>query len=404
MTSQHAWVTRQRPSRLALRLLPWLIAATPSIPALAQNQDAARALNLFQQLLRPNQQGAAPLPLPVNPALPVAPVVPGQQVLPVNPALPGNAATGVLGNALAGSGAARAAGNAALAGDLFSLLSQSGSQIDEPQEIEIGRQLSAVLLGSKPLDPDMQLQRYVNQLGRWISLQTSRPDLPWTFAVLADDGFNAFAAPGGFVFVTRGLIDRIGDESELAGILAHEISHVVRKHHLEAIRANARAGIVTQLIGSQLSKDLGGALSAQLIGLGRNLYSKGLDQSDEYEADRLGITLAASAGFDPYGLVAVLQQLRAATPENPAFTLSLSTHPPAQLRIDQAEQAMGNRLDTLSGKPPVSVAQRMAQLATAPVPAPATPAAVAVPANSAAKPPPAVKLPNKAPAARNKKS
>lgn len=339
-----------------------------STPAAAQSQDAARALNLFQQLLQPTQNA---VPLPVNP---------------VNPA-------GFLGNALSGGNTNRNGGNVAMAADLVGLLSQSASQIDQSQEIEIGRQLAAVLLGSKPLHPDMQLQRYVNQLGRWISLQSSRPDLPWTFAVLDDDGFNAFAAPGGYVFVTKGLINRVADESELAGILAHEISHVVRKHHLEAIRKNARAGVVTQLIGSQLNNNLGGALSSQLIGLGRNLYSKGLDQDDEYEADRLGVALAAAAGFDPYGLVAVLQQLRMATPDNPVFSLSISTHPPAQLRIDQMELAMGNRLDALSGKSTISVPQRMELLALAQAPGPsAVPAATAV----TNKPPAATRLPPKA--------
>ena len=347
-------------------------------PAFAQSQDAARALNLFQQLLQPQKQNAVP------PA--VVPVNPG---LPVNPAQPLNPAN-FLGNALSGGNTHKAAGNVAMAADLVGLLSQSATQIDQPQELEIGRQLAAVLLGSKPLHPDMQLQRYVNQLGRWISLQSGRPDLPWTFAVLDDDGFNAFAAPGGYVFVTKGLIDRLADESELAGILAHEISHVVQKHHLEAIRKNARAGIVTQLIGSQLNNNLGGALSAQLIGLGRNLYSKGLDQDDEYEADRLGVALAAASGFDPYGLVAVLQQLRTAAPDNPVFSLSLSTHPPAQLRIDQMELAMGSRLDALSGKPAISVTQRLGLLAMAPQPQ-AQPQNVSVDAVS--KPPPAVKLP-----------
>ncbi len=249
--------------------------------------------------------------------------------------------------------------------DLVGLLMQATDRIDEPKEIEIGRQLAAVLLGSKPLHPDMVLQRYVNQLGRWISLQSSRPNLPWTFAVLDDSGFNAFAAPGGYVFVTKGLIDRLADESELAGILAHEIAHVLQRHHLAALRKNARAGIVGQVIASQLSKEVGGALSSQLLSLGRNLYSKGLDQADEFEADRLGVTLAASAGFDPYGLVAVLHQLRTAAPDNPVFTFTISTHPAAQLRMDQVEQAMGNRLDALSGKPAVTVAQRLERVAAA---------------------------------------
>ncbi|MBI2772587.1 MAG: M48 family metalloprotease [Burkholderiales bacterium] len=249
-------------------------------------------------------------------------------------------------------------GGGANTGDLLQLLSQSLDQIDEPKEIEIGRQLAAVLLGSKPLHPDMALQRYVNRLGRWISLQSARPTLPWTFGVLDDPGFNAFAAPGGYIFVTKGLVDRV-DEAELAGILAHEITHVTDKHHLKAIRAKARAGMVTQVIGSQIRSNVGGAISGQMLALGRNLYGSGLDQDDEFDADRNGVALAARAGFDPYGLASVLQQLRTATPDNPLFSLSLATHPPAQQRLDQLEQAMGNRLDAFSGKPPVSVAQRL---------------------------------------------
>ncbi len=255
--------------------------------------------------------------------------------------------------------------NATQAMDLMGLLSQASGTIDEPKEIEIGRQLAAVLLGSKPLHPDASLQRYVNQIGRWISLQTARPNLPWTFAVLDDPGFNAFAAPGGFVFVTKGLIDQLADESELAAILAHEITHVVQRHHLQALRKNAQAGIATQIIGSQLSKEIGGAVSSQLVSLGRNLYSKGLDQADEYESDRQGVALAASAGFDPYGLLAVLQRLRGASADNPMFTLTISTHPAAQTRMDQVELAMGNRLDAMAGKPVVTVPQRLAQVAAA---------------------------------------
>lgn len=246
------------------------------------------------------------------------------------------------------------------AGDLIELLSQSVDSIDEPKEIEIGRQLAAVLLGSKPLARDPALQRYVNRLGRWIALQSARPQLPWTFGVLEDPGFNAFAAPGGYVFVTRGLVDRV-DEAELAGILAHEVTHVTEKHHLQALSAKARSGLATQLLASQLRSNVGGAISAQMLALGRDLYSSGLDQSDEFESDRLGVALAARAGFDPYGLPAVLQQLRTAAPDNPLFTLTLGTHPPAQQRLEQLELAMGSRLDAYSGKPPVAIARRLQQ-------------------------------------------
>jgi beta-barrel assembly-enhancing protease len=247
------------------------------------------------------------------------------------------------------------------ANDLLQMLSQSVDNIDEPKEIEIGRQLASVLLGSKPLHSDPALQRYVNRLGRWISLQSDRPHLPWTFGVLDDPGFNAFAAPGGYVFVTKGLVDQV-DEAELAGILAHEITHVTARHHLKALGAKARSGIATQLIASQVRTNVVGSfVSSQMLALGRDLYARGLDRGDEFDADRHGVALAARAGFDPYGLPAVLQQLRTATPDNPLFTLTLATHPPAQQRLEQLEVSMGNRLDAFSGKPSVAIPQRLRQ-------------------------------------------
>ncbi|MBC5765288.1 M48 family metalloprotease [Ramlibacter albus] len=243
-------------------------------------------------------------------------------------------------------------------GDLIQMLQQSLESIDEPKEIEIGRQLAAVLLGSKPLHADMGLQRYVNELGRWISLHSTRPTLPWSFAVIDDPGFNAFAAPGGYIFVTKGLVDRV-DEAELAGILAHEITHVVDKHHLQALKSKAAAGFGATLVGSQLRGDARGLVQSQVLSLIRNIYTSGLDKGDEFDADRHGVALAARAGFDPYGLPGVLQQLRTVPQDNPLFTLTLATHPPADQRLDNLEQAMGKRLDAFAGKPSVSIMQRV---------------------------------------------
>ena len=276
-----------------------------------------------------------------------------------------NSPANLLGNLLGGLGkpAPASAAPAASTQDLLGLLSQSLETIDQPKEIEIGRNLAAVLLGAKPLDPNMALQQYVNRLGRWIALQSARPDLPWTFAVLDDKGFNAFAAPGGYIFVTRGLVSALHDESELAGVLAHEINHVVFKHHLKALRKSAQTSLLTQALAARLSTTSVGGLSAPLVGMGRELYSRGLDQSDELEADRNGVALAARAGFDPYGLVAVITQLRSAAPDNPMFTLMLSTHPDPQLRLDRLETAMGQRLDGFSGAPRVALSARVGSLA-----------------------------------------
>ncbi|HLD10363.1 MAG TPA: M48 family metalloprotease, partial [Methylophilaceae bacterium] len=106
--------------------------------------------------------------------------------------------------------------------------------VDEKGEVEIGDGVAANLLGAAPLVQDDKLQAYVNRLGWWLVQQTERPELAWHFGVLDTDSVNAFAAPGGYVFVTRGLLLRMRNEAELAGVMAHEISHVLKRHHLQA--------------------------------------------------------------------------------------------------------------------------------------------------------------------------
>ena len=108
--------------------------------------------------------------------------------------------------------------------------------VDEAGEVEIGQGVAANLLGAAPLVNDEALQAYVNQLGWWLAQQTERRDLNWRFGVLDTDSVNAFAAPGGYVFITKGLLLNMRSEAELAGVLAHEISHVLQRHHLNYIK------------------------------------------------------------------------------------------------------------------------------------------------------------------------
>jgi beta-barrel assembly-enhancing protease len=216
----------------------------------------------------------------------------------------------------------------------------------EAEEIEIGDEFAALLLGAKPLDGDARLQRYVNTLGRWLALQTERPDLPWTFGVLDDTGFNAFATPGGRIFVTRGLVNRMHNESELAGVLAHEIGHVLRKHHLQAIKKNAGLALGADAF-TALTKSENSQVKSQVIGAVRNVISKGLDKDDEFEADRLGVVIAARAGFDAYGLPSVLQMLEAQNGNDNSFSLMFSTHPAPADRLRQLDGLMGAKFDKL---------------------------------------------------------
>lgn len=282
-----------------------------------------------------------------------------------NPSQPGDnsfaQALGALSSAAAQSGVPMGALGSQASTHLqtLQLVVQSLDNMDETREIELGRQLSSVLLGSARALNDEPTQRYVNRLGRWISLHSSRPNLPWTFVVLDNPGFNAFAAPGGYVFVTKGLLDRTPTEAELAGVLAHEITHVTQKHHLKAMVTQARTQLGTQAVGHLLSKNGGDTVSGMLLNLGRDLYAKGLDRADEFEADRMGVALAARAGMDPYGLLALLQQMSAEQPDHPAYALAFSTHPPSLQRVEYLRQAMGNRLDKFAASSSPTLAQRV---------------------------------------------
>src|SRR6185295_13510202 len=138
------------------------------------------------------------------------------------------------------------------------------SDIAEPEEINIGRDMAARLLGAAPLVNDAPLQRYVNNVGRWLASQSERPDLPWHFGVLDAPEVNAFAVPGGTVFVTKGLLQRMHSEAQLAGVLAHEISHVLRKHHLKAIQKGAQTALAGDAL-QQAIKDRSGLARDKLI-------------------------------------------------------------------------------------------------------------------------------------------
>ena len=228
--------------------------------------------------------------------------------------------------------------------------------IDEKGEAEIGSTAAASILGAAPLVKNQKVQEYVNQVGLWLALQTERPDLPWRFAVLDTDTVNAFAAPGGYVFITRGLLLHMRNEAELAGVLAHEISHVLRKHHLNAIQKNAQTGLVTNLVGTFTGGNGGLADEAKkrLLSVSTELYARGLDQSDEFEADRMGVVIAARAGYDPYGLPATLQTLDSMNAQDSSLALMFKTHPTPEKRLLQLDGLMTGTMDAYAAQPIVA--------------------------------------------------
>ena len=230
-------------------------------------------------------------------------------------------------------------------------------EVPEADEIRIGRHIAGNLLGAAPLVNNRQLQTYVNRVGRWVASTSERPDLKWTFGVIESNDLNAFAAPGGYVFLTRGLYRLLRDESELAGVLGHEIGHVVKKHHLKVLQKSQAIGAGSDLIKKQIGDK---NVAKGLIGSGAEIMARSLDKDAEFEADRIGVVLAARAGYDAFGLPAVLQEIAAAAGDSSRVALLFKTHPHPDERLARLGEAMGSRFDGLKeGK---SLKQRLVKL------------------------------------------
>jgi predicted Zn-dependent protease len=211
-------------------------------------------------------------------------------------------------------------------------------------EIRIGKQVAGDLLGAAPLVKDDTLQQYVNSVGRWIALQSGRPDLPWKFGVIESEDINAFAAPGGYVFLTKGLYKRLNNEAELAGVLAHEIAHVSKKHHLDLLKKSALIGMLAQSVSKEVKGDAG---VQNLIGNGAEMLARGLDKEAEFEADRIGVVFAAQSGYDAWGLPTVLQDMATINTKDDRLALLYKTHPSAADRLARLGEAVGDRFDNL---------------------------------------------------------
>ena len=227
---------------------------------------------------------------------------------------------------------------------------EANKEFSQEDEVELGRGVTAGVLGAVKLHPDANLQRYVNRVGKWLAMHSDRADLPWSFGVIEGDSINAFAMPGGTVLVSHGLVKRLNSESELAGVLGHEIAHVVKKHQLSAIQSSLNSDVWASLgkdaaghaIGRRGGDAFGlksAAANAGVDAVKSGVFLRPLDRGMEYEADRLGVVIATRGGYDPYGLVAVLQMLAQAKGDG-SGTAIFDTHPGAGDRIAELEKFM----------------------------------------------------------------
>jgi beta-barrel assembly-enhancing protease len=214
--------------------------------------------------------------------------------------------------------------------------------MDEPEEIELGRSVAANVGSRYPLLRDRDLTRYVALVGNVVAARSERPDLRYYFAVLDSPEVNAFAAPGGFVFITRGALALMRDEATLAGVLGHEIAHVALMHGSDAIKAEKRKQIAVLGLREGLQYAPVGAFSG-LIASTADVFAdqivlKGFSRADEEAADRAGFRYATSAGYDAGGLRDFLAAMVQVGDKSATSTRFFSTHPGTPERLQEQER------------------------------------------------------------------
>ncbi len=222
-----------------------------------------------------------------------------------------------------------------------------GEQEKFDEEIAMGPQVAGRVLSVMPLLNDSAAQRRVNTIGRWVAAQTPRDDLPWTFAVVDSPEMNAFAAPGGYIMVTRGLYEVLQSDDEVAAVLGHEISHVVARDHYNVIRKQAMASIGINVVSTMAIDKIGshggaaGPFEQKLAGYfakaGASIILTGFDKDVEYRSDGASLIYTARAGYNPLAMYAVLQKLSAASDGERTRNL-YSTHPSPSARLDRLDQ------------------------------------------------------------------
>lgn len=209
------------------------------------------------------------------------------------------------------------------------------------EELALGPQLAARILGARPLWHDDAAQRRVNTIGRWVASHSSRPELPWTFGVIDSTDINAFAAPGGYVLVTRGLYQLLDSDAEVAAVLGHEISHIVQRDHYNVIRKQEMTNAGKNIALRQV--DTGGGIAGSYARdfvekNGAAIMLTGLDRSAEYRSDEAAQIYLARSGYNPLALYSVLQKMTSLGTQSSRMAQLFKTHPALGDRLDQIDR------------------------------------------------------------------
>ena len=243
---------------------------------------------------------------------------------------------------------ARRSGNPQLAqaiqgtGTLISGLLPIGAEEEQSLGASIALQ---VVARSGGLYEQPDLTRYVNLVGRAVAATSDRPNLDYHFAVLNDQSINAFATPGGYIFVTRGLLKQVRNEAELAAVLGHEIGHISEKHMLEIIQRTKQIAGISQAGLAYANQDPR-AFKQLIDTVTKKLLDEGYDQGKEIEADRLGVIFAVRVGYDATAYLGLLNRLRGLKGDDRTL---FKTHPNYSARIAEVQNVIGSKGYTSTG-------------------------------------------------------
>ncbi len=220
------------------------------------------------------------------------------------------------------------------------------ADISEEEEYYIGRAVAALILSKYQVYNNDQLTDYVNTVGSSVAGYSDRPETyaGYHFLVLDSDEVNAMAAPGGFIFITKGLLRKCRTEEMLGTVLAHEVGHVAAKHGLQSIK-KSRLVDAFKLLGTEAAKRYGPKELSQLTDIfegvladvAGTLIERGYDRKYEYEADKLSVKFASRTGYDPNGLTEFLKNLEGLSATGPTSKGWFKTHPSPEDRIEKAK-------------------------------------------------------------------
>jgi len=218
------------------------------------------------------------------------------------------------------------------------------TQGDIESEIRFGKEVSARILGNYRLYDDEKATRYVNLVGKGLASYSSRPEIEFRFAIIDTDMINAFAAPGGYIFITKGTLKMIDNEAQLAGVIAHEIAHVTEKHIVKELNIKGYddsplAGL-SSLLGGGSSETVRTAFIQMADKAQEILFEKGLKKKDELDSDRMAAMLLAHVGYDPLAYREFLQKIKDSEEGKESIKLISSTHPPLEQRLQSLDKTI----------------------------------------------------------------